>query len=254
MTRSSSGRGSETSRARPAWRVSVWCAGPTRNASASSGASASGSATPHQPNAARPPEPRARPRVPVRRDQAPRLGDAEHGERHLAGAGRRADPGRRGEDEAADRLRDAAPRRGARPRRRASGRSTPRRQHLLRSRDREHRLRERIEVARFGQRCRAPVARQLGHDDAMLRRRAPARARASSRSSRRARARARAAGPSPADRITKPRSAPLELPLLESVPTGRLDSVTTEAYSSGNGCFRRAGRVMPANTTSEGAI
>jgi hypothetical protein len=56
-----------------------------------------------------------------------------------------------------------------------------------------------------------------------------------------------------ADRITEPRSTPLELSLLEPV-----QAVFAVRHQEGiffaNGFFWRAGRVMPATTTSKGAI
>jgi hypothetical protein len=57
----------------------------------------------------------------------------------------------------------------------------------------------------------------------------------------------------PADRIAKPCSTPLELSFLESV-----QAVFAVRHQEGiffaNGFFWRAGRVMPATTTSKGAI
>ena len=115
------------------------------------------------------PEPRLRPGVPVRRDQAPRPCDAEHGERHLGGAGRRADAGRRGEDEPANRV--GAQRRGAEPDDAAERVADPDGAvRALRVRDPENGLGQRIDVARFGQRIGVSVARQIGDEDAVTRR------------------------------------------------------------------------------------
>jgi hypothetical protein len=192
VTRSSSVRGSETSKG-PAGLTRV---GVVRG-SDEEGLGELGServGIRHSPPAERGPaaEPRVRPCVPVRRDQAPRPGDAEHGERHLGGAGGRADSGRRGEDEAADRVgtqHRGAERDYARP---ASGRSTPHRPSPPRPLS-EDGLGERVDVACFGQRCGASVARQVRDEDAMLAAERTVRERASSRSSRRARARVRRA-------------------------------------------------------------
>ena len=167
-TRSSSARGSETSNARPAWRVSVWCAGPTRNASASSGSSASGSATPHQPNAARRPSRECAHACRYGAIRRPGRATPSTASVTWARAGRRADAGRRGEDEPANRVRtqrrgaerDDAAERVADPD--GAARSPPR--PRSRGRPRPARRRRALRAA-----ARASVARQVGDEDAVAR-------------------------------------------------------------------------------------
>jgi hypothetical protein len=105
--------------------------------------------------------------VPVRRDQASRARDAEHGERHLGGTGGRADSGRRREYQAADRVGTQC--RGAERDRAAQRVADPHgTEHLLCVCDPDDGLGQRIDVARFEQRCRAAVARQVRDENAML--------------------------------------------------------------------------------------
>ena len=174
-----------------------------------------------------------------------------------ASPGRRASPSRsrpprRGRGRGP--RRDAAPRRGARRRRRASGRSTRRRQRssaLERSRGRPRRARRASRA-----RAAAPSRRgRAGRGRARAARAASAGASARQFSSGAAEPvhederRARRPPTSVAD-AGVPR--PLELALLEAAArsTGVCDSVAMRAYSSRDECFCRAGRVMPANTTT----
>ena len=248
MTRSSSVRGSVTSSARPAWRVSVWCAGPARNASAISGSSPSGSATPHQPNATRRP---SRERAHACRCGAisrPGCATPDHGERHLRpSAVGRADPGRRGEDDAADRVgtqhggaeRDHAAERVADPHR--ADRSPPR------PRPPRGRRRRRTSTSRAsGSGAEPPWPGRSGTRTRCSRGERRARARASSRPSRRARARARGAA-----RRRRPHSEAG----FRATSSSRSSNPSRPGFAVrhhqgiffGYGCFGRAGRVMLAN-------
>ena len=171
----------------------------------------------HAPPAERGPaaQPRARPRLPVRRYQAPRPREAQHGQRHVGGTRRRADPRRCGEDEAANRVgtqhggakRDDTAERVADPHR-VSG--------LLRVGDPEDGLCQRVDIAGLGQQLGAPMSRQVGNENAVLgRERRRERAPVLDRSAKAVHEDERLTGA--ADGITKPRSAPLELAVLESV-------------------------------------
>ena len=136
---------------------SVWRAGAVRNASASSGSRAGGSATPHQPNAGGGGAGSA-PRPRVGREASGRTTPSAASA--TARARRRGDPGRGGEDEPPHRPPGAARPHEARRRRRASDRRTAPRSASAAAM--ASTARRKASSRAPGQRRRAAVPRQIG--------------------------------------------------------------------------------------------
>ena len=229
------------------------CGGPPRNASAISGSSRAGSATPQPPKTSVRPSREREMRCAVAPEQASRPDDAE--QRH-ASPRRRASPsempaaatrtmpltasGRRHRSAERDERRRASGRPRA-PAARPPPSATARTASAKGSR-----LPARFEAAR------GTVAGQLGDDDPPLGRRARAR-------------RARqfeVEAPEPvhederralaADEVAEPRSGAVRSPLLESEQIRVWTPSASGAYSSRDECFWRAGRMRPVGTTIEG--
>ncbi len=259
------GRGTGTRRGR------ARCAGPRRGAHGPPGACRCGA--PGRRGTPRPAPARARrdrlpptsrtqrddrgasgPSVAMRSDQATRLRDAEQRERDLGATRRRADPCGRREHEPAHRVR--LQHRGAQPDDTAErvpdpdgagqllGANDPSTASASASTSRASGRRpERPWPGRSGTSTRC-LAASRGASDRQFSIVPPRPCTSTSGGPPRRRA---------ADRIAKPSSAPVELALLESAAVRCLPSVTSEAYSSFDGCLRRADRVMSAKSTSEGA-